>query len=101
MNVEQILESAGTPAKAHVDYSVVISNSSKLNLADFQNSVPLLRELEVVNDSERVLTHLQVRLESYPPFLKSKTWLIEACDPKSRYRIKDCDVLLDGVLLGK
>jgi hypothetical protein len=101
MNVEQILESADTPAKVHVDYSVVISNSSKLNLADFQNSVPLLRELEVVNNSERVLSHLQVRLESYPPFLKSKTWSIDACDPKSRYRIRDCDVLLDGVLLGK
>jgi len=101
MSVEQILESAATPAKGQVDYSVRISNAGKLNLADFQNSVALLRELAVVNDSERHLSDLQVRLESYPPFLKPKTWSIDACDPKSRYVIKDCDVLLDGVLLGK
>jgi very-short-patch-repair endonuclease len=101
MNVEQVLESADTPAKAQVDYSIRISNASKLNLADFQNSVPLLRELTVLNDSDRELSHLQVRLESYPPFLKPKTWSIDACDPNSRYGIKDCDVSLDGVLLGK
>lgn len=99
--MEQVLDSAGTPAKAQVDYSIRISNASKLNLADFQNSVPLLRELAVVNDSDRELSHLQVRLESYPPYLKPKTWSIDACDPKSRYGIKDCDVSLDGVLLGK
>jgi very-short-patch-repair endonuclease len=99
--VEQVSESADTPAQAKVDYSIRISNASKLNLADFQNSVPLLRELAVVNDSERELSHLQLRLESYPPFLKPKSWSIDACDPKSGYGIKDCDVLLDGVLLGR
>lgn len=99
--MEQALDSAETPAKAQIDYSIRISNASKLNLADFQNCVPLLRELMVVNDSDRELSLLQVRLESYPPFLKPKTWSIDACDPKSRYGIKDCDVSLDGVLLGK
>lgn len=66
--MEQVLDSAETPAKAQIDYSIRISNASKLNLADFQNSVPLLRELAVVNDSNRELSHLQVRLESYPRF---------------------------------
>jgi very-short-patch-repair endonuclease len=101
MNVEQVLKPADAPANTQVDYSIRISNASKLNLADFQNSVPLLRELTVVNESERQLSHLQVRLESSPPFLKAKTWSIDACDPKSHYSIKDCDVLLDGALLGK
>lgn len=99
--MEQALDSAEIPAKAQIDYSIRISNASKLNLADFQNSVPLLRELTVVNDSDRELSLLQVRLESYPPFLKPKTWSIDVCDPKSLYGIKDCDVSLDGVLLGK
>jgi hypothetical protein len=40
------------------------THASKLNLVDFQISVPLLRELVVVNDSERELSHLQLRLES-------------------------------------
>lgn len=98
--MEQVLDSAGAPVKENT-YSIRISNASKLNLADFQNSVPLLRELTVVNDSDRELSNLQIRLESFPPFLKPKTWSIDACDPKSQYGIKDCDVSLDGVLLGK
>lgn len=103
ISVEQVLQSeaADTPAKAQGDYGIRLSNAGKLNLADFQNSVPLLLELTVVNDSERELSDLQVCLQSYPPFLKPKTWSIAACDPKSHYAIKDCDVLLDGVLLGK
>ena len=101
MNVKQVLDTADASAKTQTDYSIRISNAGKLNLADFQNSVPLLRELTVVNDSECNLSNVQVRLVSYPPFLKPKTWSIDTCDPKSGYGIKDCDVLLDGVLLSK
>lgn len=97
----EVLHSTGTPAKEQVSYSIHVSNAGKLNLADFQNSVPLLRELRVVNDSDRELSLLQLRLESYPPFLKAKIWSIDACDPKSFYTIKDCDVSLDGVMLSK
>ena len=91
-----------TPAPAEPpEYSLRICNADKLNLADFQNSVPLLRELCVVNNSEREIVHLQVCLASIPPFLKSKTWTIDACGPRSTYAVKDCDVLLDGTLLSK
>jgi very-short-patch-repair endonuclease len=82
-------------------YSLRISHADKLNLADFQNSVPLLRELFIVNNGEREIVHLKLSLESIPPFLKSKTWTIDACSPLSTYAIKDCDVLLDGTLLSK
>jgi len=99
--VEQLLESADLPAEAQVDYSIRVKSAANLNLADFQNSVPLLRELMVVNESAHALTELKLRLDSHPPFLKAKTWSIDACDPRSRYGIKDCDVLLDGVLLSK
>jgi very-short-patch-repair endonuclease len=92
---------AVAPAAVVVEYSIHIANASKLNLADFQNSVPLLRELAVVNDSDKQLSHLQLRLESVPPFLKPKSWTVDACDARSRYAITDCDVQLDGALLGK
>lgn len=96
--IESLAEQAAVPA---IEFSIRISNASKLNLADFQNSVPLLRELGIVNDSERELSHLQLRLESFPPFLKPKTWSIDACGPQTHCGIKDYDVQLDGVLLGK
>ncbi|SDF79343.1 Part of AAA domain-containing protein [Massilia sp. PDC64] len=99
--MEQAEDLAEKSAVEVPEYSIRISSANKLNLADFQNSVPLLRELAVVNDSERELSHLQLRLASFPPFLKPKTWSIDVCDPKSRYGIQDLDVQLDGVLLGK
>ena len=82
-------------------HSIRVSCSEKLNLADFQNSVPLLRELALVNGCERETTGLQLRLESFPPFLKPKTWRVDACGAGETYPIKDCDVQLDGALLGK
>jgi very-short-patch-repair endonuclease len=89
------------PEVAPHPHSIRVSCSEKLNLADFQNSVPLLRELALVNGSERETNGLQLRLESFPPFLKPKTWNIDACAPGETYPIKDCDVLLDGAMLGK
>lgn len=99
--MEHVEDLAEQPVKAVAEYAIRISNASKLNLADFQNSIPLLRELAVVNDGDGEITDLRLRLESFPPFLKSKTWLIDACQAKSNYDIRDCDVQLDGIVLGK
>ncbi len=99
--VEQEENLAQQPITAAPQYAIRISNAGKLSLADFQNSIPLLRELAIVNDSEHEITDLQLRLESFPPFLRPKTWTIDACQAKSVYGIMDCDVLLDGILLAK
>jgi very-short-patch-repair endonuclease len=99
--VEQVEDLARANAEATIEYAIRISSANKLNLADFQNSVPLLRELAIVNESNRELTGLQLRLESVPPFLRPKIWSIDACGPNSVYGIKECDVLLDGALLAK
>ena len=34
---------------------------AKLNLADFQNAVPMLRELSIINDTEQVAKDLELR----------------------------------------
>lgn len=83
------------------EFSLRISSANKLNLADFQNSVPLLRELGIANDSDCEVSQLQLRLESFPPFLRPKAWTIDVCAAKSHYGIKECDVQLDGALLSK
>lgn len=99
--MEQSEEQSAAKAADIIEHSIRVSNVAKLNLADFQNSVPLLRELCIVNDSGRDISNIQVRLESIPPFLKSKTWSVDSCAAKARYEIKDCDVQLDGALLGR
>ncbi|MFS2135766.1 DUF3320 domain-containing protein [Duganella sp. Dugasp56] len=99
--MEQSEEQSTAKEAGVIEHSIRVSNATKLNLADFQNSVPLLRELCIVNDSDRDFSNIQLRLESIPPFLKSKTWSIDACAAKARYEIRDCDVQLDGALLGR
>ena len=73
--------------------------SSKLNLADFQNSVPMLRELSIVNSGTEEAKELELTVESAPAFLKPKTWRIDAVGVGQRYRITELDVQLDGILL--
>ena len=72
---------------------------TKLNLADFQNAVPMLKALSIVNGTEVDATDLDLRIESIPTFLRPKTWRVEAVAAGSSYPITDLDVQLDGALL--
>ena len=72
---------------------------AKLNLADFQNAVPMLRELSIVNDTALDAKDLELRIATEPGFLKTKTWRIDAVAAGGRCRIPDLDVQLDGALL--
>ncbi|MCS4510185.1 DUF3320 domain-containing protein [Xylophilus ampelinus] len=71
----------------------------KLNLADFQNAVPMLRELNIANDTEVALKELDLWIESTPAFLKPKVWRVEVIGAGESCRISDLDVQLDGPLL--
>lgn len=78
---------------------IEVSLASKLSLADFQNAVPLLRELTLVSTLESDTSQLEVSLSSTPAFVRPKTWRLDAIQAGERYRIKDLDVQLDGPLL--
>ena len=71
----------------------------KLSLADFQNAVPLLRELTLVSTLNEDTGQLEISLSSVPAFVKPKTWRLESVRAGDRYRIRDLDVQLDGPLL--
>lgn len=71
----------------------------KLSLADFQNAVPLIRELTLVSTLHEDTSQLELSLSSTPPFVKPKIWRLDAIQPGERYRIRDVDVQLDGPLL--
>jgi very-short-patch-repair endonuclease len=72
---------------------------TKLNLADFQNAVPMLRELSITNASEEDARDLELRIESIPPFVTPKLWHIDILTAGGDRRIADLDVQLDGALL--
>ncbi len=76
-----------------------VSLAMKLSLADFQNAVPLLRELTLVSTLKDDTGQLELSLTSTPAFVKSKTWRLESLKAGDRYQIRDLDVQLDGPLL--
>jgi len=75
---------------------IEVALAPKLNLADFQNSVPLIQELKVVNGPGRKLSALELTVRSEPPFLRPKTWHFDALAADQQIRITDLDVALEG-----
>jgi very-short-patch-repair endonuclease len=74
---------------------------AKLNLADFQNAIPVIRELWVVNESERTFGEIELTLFSDPAFLKPQRWRIDTLAAGARYPIRNLDPVLDGGMLGR
>lgn len=81
--------------------TITAALGAKLNLADFQNAVPILRELSVINDTPESLAELDLRIESTPAFLKTRHWHIDSVNAGQNCHIPDLDVQLDGSLLSR
>ena len=78
-----------------------LSAASRLNLADFQNAVPALHELAIINETPSPLAELTVELVSEPAFVKPRSWSLAAVGAGETYHLKDVDVQLDGALLSR
>ena len=78
-----------------------ISAAKKLNLAAFQNAVPALHELVIVNETSSPISELTVQLISEPPFVKPRVWNVESVGAGESYHLRDLDVQLDGALLSR
>lgn len=82
------------PATAPTMY-LSVSATKKLNLADFQNSVPALHELAIVNGTESTVANLVVRLVSEPPFIRPRSWSLDSIRAGETYHLRDLDVQMD------
>ena len=78
-----------------------ISAAKKLNLAAFQNAVPALHELVIVNETSSLISELTLQLISEPPFVKPRVWNVESVGAGESYHLRDLDVQLDGTLLSR
>ncbi|WP_024767510.1 hypothetical protein [Pseudomonas nitroreducens] len=74
---------------------------AKLNLADFQNSVPVIRELRLINDTDQKYTGLELQLLSDLLVFKPKTWHIDTLSPSTFLPIPGLDLQIDGALLAR
>ncbi|WP_051320755.1 DUF4011 domain-containing protein [Cupriavidus sp. amp6] len=80
---------------------VVATLAGKINLADFQNAIPAIRDLTVLNDTKVDYQSLRLVATSEPAFLKTKTWHIDRLGAEQTIRVSDLDIPLDGPLLGR
>lgn len=95
---EITVEAEVEPVKVVRIHSAVVA---KLNLADYQNAVPVIRELRVVNETSAKYNDLVLTLTSYPEAFKAKTWRIDTLVPGAFMPIPGHDLVLDGALLGR
>lgn len=80
---------------------IVATLAARLNLADFQNAVPLIRELAIVSTLEHDAKALELILEATPAFVKPRIWRLDVVGAGQTYRIHDLDLQLDGVLFSR
>lgn len=80
---------------------VVATLAAKINLADFQNAVPAIRDLKVLNDTKINYQNLRLVATSEPAFLKTKTWHLDGLGAEQDLRVSDLDIPIDGALLGR
>jgi very-short-patch-repair endonuclease len=92
------IHATGQPSQA---VRLHASASRKLNLADFQNSVPTLHELVIVNETLSPINDLTLQLTSEPPFVKPRVWNVESVGAGESYHLRDLDVQLDSSHLSR
>lgn len=72
-----------------------------INYASWQNSVPLLRSLEIRNGSSGALSDVRLELETSPSFTRKKSWIVQQVRAGESLAIRDRDIQLDpGYLNG-
>lgn len=93
-----------TPAaapQASGSVSLQVSTVARLNLADFQNAVPALHELAIVNGTGAPIDGLTVSLHAEPAFVRPRSWSLEAVGAGETYHLTQLDVQLDGALISR
>jgi very-short-patch-repair endonuclease len=97
---ETIVEPAELPEEPRC-VRIQSTLAGKVNLADFQNAIPVIRELTVANDTDADIKDLRLTVSSEPSFFKIKNWHIDHVGAGRDARINDLDLALDGPLLGR
>jgi very-short-patch-repair endonuclease len=78
---------------------ITCSAAENINVAFYQNAVPIIRELTLENELGRDLTDISVRLSSEPAFLTPGVWRIERLSDKATNHLRSLDLKLDSAFL--
>lgn len=78
---------------------VACSAADSVNIAFYQNAIPIIRELAVENELGRDLSGISVHLAAEPPFLMPGIWRIERIADRATHHIRSLDLKLDPAFL--
>ncbi|MFQ3459892.1 DUF4011 domain-containing protein, partial [Bradyrhizobium sp. UFLA01-814] len=78
---------------------VVCTAADNINVAFYQNAVPIIRELALENGEGRDLRELLVHLASEPAFMTPGVWRIERVENGATHHIRSLDLKLDPAFL--
>lgn len=70
-----------------------------VNVAFYQNAVPIVRELAIENGTGRDLSELTVHLSAEPAFLAAGKWRIDRVADQATHHIRSLDLKLDPAFL--
>src|SRR5438552_2590796 len=90
-----------TQHEAMVTGTVKIASTAadNVNVAFYQNAVPIIRDLAVENALGSDLTGISIHLTSEPPFLTPGVWRIERIADQAVHHIRSLDLKLDSAFL--
>jgi very-short-patch-repair endonuclease len=90
-------EQDATPARTNLTVEAAIAGT--VNLALYENAVPVLRELTITGAGTETWTDLRLEAAAQPPFIAARTWHLSRLGPGERHQLTDLDLVLDGALL--
>jgi very-short-patch-repair endonuclease len=96
--VQPLTPQEQTPPKA---VKILATLVAKLNLADFQNAIPVIRELRISNETDDRFVNATLTLSSEPEVFKPKVWRIDEIAADSYRIMPGLDLVLDGPLLSR
>ena len=79
--------------------NVACSTAENINLAFYQNAVPIVRELSVGNEFDTPVSGVEVHLSSEPGFVSPGVWRIDKIAPNDVHHLPTVDLKLDSTFL--
>jgi hypothetical protein len=78
---------------------LVCRAAGSINLAYYQNAIPIIRELSIENRTGGELRNVAVRLSSEPPFVTPGVWRIDRIADTDVHHLTTIDLKLDQAVL--
>ncbi|WP_292613267.1 DUF3320 domain-containing protein [Nitrobacter sp. 62-13] len=78
---------------------ITCTAADNVNIAFYQNAVPIIRELAIENDGEGEVSEISVHLASEPAFVTPGVWRIQSIAGGATHHIRSLDLKLDSTFL--